>query len=345
MKKIILAILLSVCAVMLLAGCGKKGDNTSKEQITVKKYKGLEIEEVAAMEVTDEDVEASIRTDLASLNKNTTLTEGQAIMGDTVTIDYAGKIDGEAFEGGTDTGHELMLGSNSFIDGFEEGVVGHSVGETFDLNLKFPETYHSAEVAGKDVVFTVTIKSISRLPELTVEILPELGTTATTIEDYKKSVRENLKKNNEETRQIALRNAVIEALAKQCEVKNYPEDKLIKSTTDFIFEESYGAIMNNSGIEAYVVQSHGMTVEEKVKELVKTELAVAYVAEKENIVVTKEEYDAEVKKLAESYGETDVDAFITSFEMVYGEGYIEYNLLKDEVADFLVKHCKQVKAK
>ena len=345
MKKTILAILLSVCAVVLLAGCGKKENNASKEQITVKKYKGLEIEDVAPMEVTDADVEASILTDLSSLGKNTTLTAGQAIMGDTVTIDYAGKIDGVAFEGGTDTGHELMLGSNSFIDGFEEGVVGHSVGETFDLNLKFPETYHSAEVAGKDVVFTVTIKSISRLPELTVEILPELGTTATTIEDYKKSVRENLKKNNEETRQIALRNAVIEALAKQCEVKNYPEDKLIKSTTDFIFEESYGAIMNNSGIEAYVVQSHGMTVAEKVKELVKTELAVAYVAEKENIVVTKEEYDAEVKKLAESYGEKDVDAFITSFEMVYGEGYIEYNLLKDEVADFLVKHCKQVKAK
>ena len=112
MKKLLTMLLVGACALMLLAGCGKKDGEDLGSQISVKKYKGLEIEEVAVLEVTDADVEASIRTDLGLLKKNVELTEGEAILGDTVTIDYAGKVDGVAFQGGTASNQELTLGSN-----------------------------------------------------------------------------------------------------------------------------------------------------------------------------------------------------------------------------------------
>lgn len=345
MKKLLTMLLVGACALMLLAGCGKKDGEDLGSQISVKKYKGLEIEEVAVLEVTDADVEASIRTDLGLLKKNVELTEGEAILGDTVTIDYAGKVDGVAFQGGTASNQELTLGSNQFIPGFEDKVVGHKVGETFDIEVTFPTGYQEASLAGKDAVFTVTIHKISRLPELTEDLLAEIGTTAKTIEEYKKQTRENLEKSNKETAQISQRSTILTALLEQCEIKNYPEDTLIKKAKDFVFEESYGALTNSMGIDTYVEQNYGMSTEDKIKELVKEELAIKYIAEKEDIVITEADYEAEVAKLAEAYGETDVEQFKSSFEMVYGEGYIEYNLLKDRVCDFLIKNSKQTKAK
>lgn len=341
MKKIITMILIGACALMIFAGCG----NDASSQISVKKYKGLEIEEVPVVKVTDADVEASIRTDLQALNQNTEIKEGKAILGDTVTLDYAGSVDGVPFDGGTANGQQLTLGSNQFIPGFEDQIVGHAIGETFDIKVTFPTTYQETSLAGKEAVFTIKLHGISRLPELTEDLLPSLGTTAKTIKEYKKLTKENLQKSNEETAKITQRTFIIEALLKQCEVKQYPEDMLLKTAKDFVFEESYGALTNQSGIDAYVQQSYGMSVEEKVKELVKEELAIQYIADKEDIIVSEEEYEQEVAKLANAYGETDVESFKTNFEMVYGEGYIEYNLLKDKVCDFLIKHCKQTKAK
>lgn len=348
MKKKLMLVLLGLCTIALLAGCGdkKKEEKESTDgEITISKYKGLELEEVESAKVTDEDVEASIRTDLSMLKKNTELTSGQTILGDTVTIDYVGKIDGVAFENGSAENFDLMLGSNTFIEGFEEKIIGHSVGETFDIEVKFPEDYHVADKAGKDAVFTVTIHKISRLPELTEALLPELGSTAKTIDEYKKSVKESLEKSNEKTVQVQLRNAAVEKLLKNCKVKEYSQDMLLKLTKDFVYQESYSAIMSNAGIDAAVKESYGMSVEEKVKEMAKEKMAIEYIAKKEGIKVTDKEYEKEVKELAETYGETNVDAFVASFEMVFGEGYIKYNLLKDEVADFLVKEAKMVKGK
>lgn len=337
MKKKWIIIPMTLCVMTLLFGCG------GKSGIKVGKYKGLELEKIETAAITDEEVEAAIRTDLQALNKSTPV-NGPAQMWDDVVIDYVGTLNGEAFEGGTDEDFTLSLGSNTFIDGFEEKIVGHSVGETFDIDLTFPESYGNATLAGQDVVFTITLDSISRLPELTDELLPEIGTSATTVAEYKEEVKKQLETSNEESRQASLQEAALTALVEICEVKTIPEEMLIRITKDLVYQESYGAIVNNLSIDDAVLQSQGMSVEEKVKELATKELAVEYIAEKEDLVVSEQEYEEQVTAMATSYGETDIDAFVTSYEMVYGEGYIKRMMLQEKVGAFLVENCKEVAA-
>ena len=161
MKKKIIAALGGICTVVVMTGCGNKG--ISNDKITIKQYKGLEVEKVDPVEVTDTDVEDSINSTLQTKSTQNDITDRPAQEGDVVTIDYEGKKDGVAFDGGTAQDQQLELGSGSFIDGFEDGIVGHNIGETFDLNLTFPEDYKSEDLAGQAVVFTVTLDKISEV--------------------------------------------------------------------------------------------------------------------------------------------------------------------------------------
>jgi trigger factor len=346
MKKRILSIVITgILLAVMLVGCGT--GNESGKNITIKKYKGLEVEKVEAVAVTDADVEASIQSDLEILGTVIEVTDRAAQMGDTVTIDFVGKKDGVAFEGGSAEDQELELGSGMFIEGFETGIVGKKIGETFNLNLKFPENYTSEALAGQAVVFTVTLDKITykEIPELTDAILPEIGTTAKTVEEYKASVRKSLEESNAETAKESMKQAVLEALLEQCEVKNYPDDKLIEIGKNFIFQESYMALMGGKNIDDSVYSNYEKTVEEKVKELTTMQLAIDLIAEKEAIKVTLDEYDKEVATLAAAYGSTDVDSFVSEYESVYGEGFIRSELLKTKVANFLIDNCKYKSAK
>ena len=149
--------------------------------------------------------------------------------GDTVNIDYVGKRDGEAFDGGTASGYNLTIGSHSFIDGFEEGLVGKKVGETVDLDLTFPEDYQNQEMAGVDVVFTVTINKIVEVDEtaefeLNDEFVKQYF-QFDTVEDYMKEVKSYLKTTNESNKTMDTRQAVIDQLQEICEV-NLPQELL-----------------------------------------------------------------------------------------------------------------------
>ena len=158
MKRIISIMLVGILTLTMLVGCGA----VSNDNIKIKKYKGLEIEKVVVADVTDEDVEASIKSDLETLATTEEIKNRPAQMGDIVVIDFVGKENGTEFEGGSGTDSRLELGSGMFIPGFEDGVVGKNIGETFDLNLTFPADYAlSPDMAGKAVVFTVTLKSIT----------------------------------------------------------------------------------------------------------------------------------------------------------------------------------------
>ena len=346
MKKRILSIVITgILLVVMLVGCGT--GNASGKDITIKKYKGLEIEKVEAVAVTDADVEASIQSDLEILGTVIEVTDRAAQMGDTVTIDFVGKKDGVAFEGGSAEDQELELGSGMFIEGFETGIVGKKIGETFNLNLKFPENYSTETLAGQAVVFTVTLDKITykEIPELTDDILPEIGTTAKTVDEYKVSVRKSLEESNAETAKESMKQAILKALLEQCEVKNYPDDKLIEIGKNFIFQESYMALMGGKNIDDAVYSNYEKTVEAKVKELTAMQLAIEFIAEKEAIKVTLDEYDKEVASLAAAYGATDVESFVSEYESVYGEGFIRSELLKTKVANFLLDNCKYKSAK
>lgn len=339
MKKKILLVCLALCMVALAFGCGnEEKEGKAKDYVKVGKYKGLEIEEVSISKVTDADVEAAIRSDLQTLEQGTEV-KGPAQVGDTTTIDYLGKINGVAFEGGEAKDHELTLGSGEFIEGFEEQVVGHNVGETFDINVTFPENYGN-ELAGQKAVFTINLKKIVRLPELTDDLLPKLGTKATTVKEYKELVKKELEKSNKEVAQSKNQEAVIKELLEKCEMKKYPTSRLIRITKELVYQESYGAIMNNIGIDQAVEQAYGKKVEDRAKDLLMTELAVEYIAEKEDIIVSEKEYEEKTTELAAMYGETSVEGFIQSYESIYGEGYIKRMMLQEKVAAFLLKHAK-----
>ena len=339
MKKKILLVCLALCMVALAFGCGnEEKEGKAKDYVKVGKYKGLEIKEVSISKVTDADVEAAIRSDLQTLEQGTEV-KGPAQLGDTTTIDYLGKINGVAFEGGEAKDHELTLGSGEFIERFEEQVVGHNVGETFDINVTFPENYGN-ELAGQKAVFTINLKKIVRLPELTDDLLPKLGTKATTVKEYKELVKKELEKSNKEVAQSKNQEAVIKELLEKCEMKKYPTSRLIRITKELVYQESYGAIMNNIGIDQAVEQAYGKKVEDRAKDLLMTELAVEYIAEKEDIIVSEKEYEEKTTELAAMYGETSVEGFIQSYESIYGEGYIKRMMLQEKVAAFLLKHAK-----
>ena len=226
MKKKLAVLAAGICALSLfLTGCSGE---ISNDYVTITKYKGVEIDKVDADTVSDNDVEAQINSVLQSKSTTTEVTDRAAQTGDTVTIDYEGKKDGEAFKGGTATDAQLTLGSGQFIDGFEDGVVGHNIGDTFDLDLTFPENYGNEDLAGQAVVFTVTLKGISQtdVPELTDEFVQSVSDTSKTVEEYKKEIKKSLKKNGKENQQNTIKENAWKAVLENTTVNKYPKKDL-----------------------------------------------------------------------------------------------------------------------
>ena len=343
MKKRFVTIVAGICAMALLGGCAGSKGALSNDNITIKKYKGLEVDKVETIAVTDEDVEMSIQSDLETLATKTDIKDRPAQLGDIAIIDFEGKKDGVAFEGGAGTDYELELGSGQFIDGFEDGVVGHNIGETFDLDLTFPENYSSEELAGQAVVFTVTLKGLQEkhVPELTVDILAQLESKATTIEEYRAQMRSDLEVSNQETAESTLLSSVWETLVKNCEIKKFPEGMLDEYVKDLEEQYSYYAQMYGMEIEEFFKQIFGMSAKEVAKTTATQELAMALIAEKEGLTIKDKDYEAGVKDLASQYGYEDTEEFLKA----YGEDSIRKALLQEKVGKFLVDNCVQVEPK
>ncbi|MBP3462122.1 MAG: trigger factor [Tyzzerella sp.] len=343
MKKRFVTIVAGICAMALLGGCAGSKGALSNDNITIKKYKGLEVDKVETIAVTDEDVEMSIQSDLETLATKTDIKDRPAQLGDIAIIDFEGKKDGVAFEGGAGTDYELELGSGQFIDGFEDGVVGHNIGETFDLDLTFPENYSSEELAGQAVVFTVTLKGLQEkhVPELTVDILAQLESKATTIEEYRAQIRSDLKVSNQETAESTLLSSVWETLVKNCEIKKFPEGMLDEYVKNLEEQYSYYAQMYGMEIEEFFKQIFGMSAKEVAKTTATQELAMALIAEKEGLTIKDKDYEAGVKDLASQYGYEDTEEFLKA----YGEDSIRKALLQEKVGKFLVDNCVQVEPK
>ncbi len=306
----------------------------ASEYVTLGEYKGLTVE-VDPVEVTDEQVMDKI----ASETKQT-LTEGTVEDGDTVNIDYVGKIDGEEFDGGSAEGYDLEIGSCTFIDGFEDGIIGMQVGDTKDLELTFPEDYHSEELAGKDVVFTVTVNSISRVPELTDEVADSVveGMTA---EAYQESVRQDLEDAAKESQKSDAQQKLLQAVYENATISGYPEENLqytIKRATDYY---EWLASMYGMSLDDYLT-NYGMTQDEfkeqiqpVAEEALGEEMTLLAIAKEENIEVSDEEYEAGLERYAEAQGMDDP----SKLEEAYGENYIRNSLLQEKVLDFLYENA------
>ena len=294
-------------------------------------------------EVSDEDVDNYIQ---AVRQQNMAEAEGAAAEdGDTVNIDFVGKMDGQEFDGGSAQGQEVTIGSGSFIDGFEDSIIGHKAGETYDWNGQFPDPYESKpEYAGKPVTFTITVNSVMRMPELTDEFVQTVSEESKTVDEYKEEVKKLLEDSAEDNYQYDLESEAWETVVEKAEVISYPEDEVKEAEEQII--NNYKSLAEAYGMEYEdYITSQGMEVEDFEKQVnevaensVKQKYLAQAIAEKEKLTLTDEEYEEEFKKLAEEYGYPDVDTMKESAS----EDELKNIVLQNKVKEWLADNCIQV---
>lgn len=298
---------------------------------------------LSEIEYPDEKVEESIKTQLDNHKAISTSTDIVAKNGDKVNIDFAGTVDGEAFDGGTSTAYDLTLGSNSFIDDFEAQIEGHKPGDSFDVEVTFPTDYGTATLAGKDVVFAVKLNGIYVAPEFTDEFVQEyLSDYATTAEGYRQYLKDTNYKNNLITyvEKYVVANSTFKsfpsAYFKQMK-GNYKANEIARMNYNNQIYQQYFGTNGYESFEAYLSQTYSQTeeefdnsIEERVSDTVKYAIFCQAVAEKEGITATIDE----VKEYYISNGGTE-DNFNSQIEN-YGQGYLVQQYLDQKVRDFIV---------
>lgn len=350
MKRFLATVLATVLTASALVGCGNNSaDEKNLSSIDLEKYvtsvgeyKGLELIGEKP-EITDEYMQSYVDYMLENSKEPVAVTGRPVQAGDVVNINYEGKKDGVAFEGGTAQGYDLEIGSGSFIDGFEDGLVGCNVGDTVDLNLTFPEQYHSEELAGQAVVFTVTINSISELvkPELTDEFVKTLGVE--NVEQFYQEVRLSLEEGANATYENELQTQITEKLMEICEFS----DEVPEGLFSYYKEQIYANFENQAasmgiGLTDFLSLYYGMTEEQFESEIetgaansARQAMACAIIAQKEGLLVTDEELNASIEENYVNFGFESVDAFMKDGKP---EDYRDY-LLTTKVLDFLMENA------
>lgn len=347
MKKLAV-LLLAACTAFSLVGCGSK--ELKNEYVTISEYKGVEIEKEDVAEVTDADVDTEINSRLEAAATSTEVKDRPVQSGDTATIDYVGKKDGKEFEGGSATDYPLEIGSGTFIEGFEEGIIGHKIGDKFDLNLTFPENYGNADLAGKPVVFTVTVKSIQQknVPELNDEFVKKNSKKSKTVDEYKKEVKAELEKTNKEKYESSMKEKAWAEVIDNTEVTKYPQDKVDEVKDQY--RSQYEQMASYYGVEFSEFISQYMNMDEDkfneeldkaAKNSVKQELAAELIAKEMKLTPTDKEYEKIYEDYASQYGFSDVDAMKEQI----GEDQLKEMAVQDKVLDWVVDNAKQVEPK
>lgn len=276
-----------------------------KPDVTLGEYKGMEVPK-SEISVTDEEVDAEIRKEIEK-NSRVVETEGPAENGDTVTLDFEGFVDEVAFEGGKGTDYPLTLGSNSFIPGFEEQLVGANAGDHVEVKVTFPEAYQAEELAGKDAVFQCDIKKVEtkEYPELDDEFAQEVS-EFDTLAEYKEDVKKNLVEKKEKEALQAKEDAAVEKAVANAQME-IPEAMIDTQARQML--DDFARRMQSQGLsmEQYV-QFTGQSIDQMLEEMkpqalqrIQTRLVLEKVAEVENTQPTEEEVEEELAKMAEMY--------------------------------------------
>ena len=285
-----------------------------RPDVKLGEYKNLGIERTVD-EVTDDDVNADIERARDRSSRYIEVTDRPAKLDDQVNIDYAGFLGEEQFEGGTAQGHDLVLGSGSFIPGFEDQLVGAEVGQELDVNVTFPENYHAENLAGKPVVFKVKVNSIQEkeMPALDEDFVKEVSETADTVEEYKAEIRANLEKAADSRAETAFENEVIEAVCEKAKVdipNAMVEDQIDSMLRDMEMRMMYQGMKLDDYFK-YTGQTREQVrdmYKPQAEERVLSQLVIEAVKKAENIEATDEEIDAEIAKYAEQ-SKMELDKF------------------------------------
>ncbi len=284
-----------------------------RPDVTLGEYKALSVEVAPKHEVTEEEVDERIKQDQQKGARTLDVTDRTVDYNDTVNLDYAGSVDGVAFAGGTAQGQTLKIGSGQFIPGFEEQMVGMAIGEEKDLEVTFPEQYHSEELAGKAAVFHVKVNSITmtELPELDDDFAQDNGFDS--FADYKANVEKQLNERAETNYNVTIENALIEAAVKNAEM-DIPEAMIAEQTNYILRDMEYRMMYQGLRMEDYLKYT-GQTREAlaeqykgEAEQRVKIELTLEAIRKAEGLEPTEEEVDVQIAKQAERMGQ-EVEAF------------------------------------
>ncbi|MBQ7740144.1 MAG: trigger factor [Eubacterium sp.] len=311
-------------------------------EVKLGKYTGLKAK-YGETEATDEDVENELKNMQERNSRLVTVEDKAAELGNTAEIDFEGFLDGEAFEGGKGENFPLELGSGQFIPGFEDQVVGHKVGEEFDVNVTFPEEYGEESLAGKDVVFKVKINEIKakELPELDDEFAKDVDDEVDTLDELKEKLKKDISERKEANAKTEFENALIDKVVDKMEAE-IPECMNEQKTDELVQDYSYRLQMQGLDLNTYL-QYLGQTIEqfkEQFKEgaakQVKVALALEAIAKAENIEATDEEIEAEINKLAEQY-KMEAD----QIKAAVSEAQLKQDIVTKKAIDFVVDNAKK----
>ena len=349
MKKIICTSI--IIGMLVLTACGSdvnlyEGLNLS-DYLKVGEYKGVKAEKIE-VKVEKSEIGDAIVEALKAATKDVDLSKGDEVKkGDTVNIDYVGKVDGKKFEGGSAEGQELLLGSGTYITGFEEGLVGHKVGEqNIELALAFPPDYDKEELQGKDVIFTVKINAATRPeePEYNDAFVKTLGDYKNT-EEYEKAVEKQIYKAKKEEAEQNQKTEIWSQVLADTEVKQYPKEVVKHYMESFDQQIDYYADQQGVDRKDFIAKYYGVSTEKELKKqlkdyaqtLVKQEMLLEYIAEKEEISYTDEEVE-KLKKDIESQGYDNKTVEIETGRTM--DQYVHIELLYEKVLDFLQENAK-----
>ena len=313
----------------------------TKPEVKPGKYKGIEIKKVE-YNVSDEDINHELGHMQERNSRMVTVDDRAVENGDITVIDFEGFVDGKAFEGGKAEGHELTIGSNTFIPGFEDQIIGMKIDEEKDINVKFPEEYFSKELAGKDATFKVKLHEIKKkeLPELDDEFAKDVS-EFDTLKELKESIKEKLEKENEQKAKYETEEAAIKAVCDNTEI-DIPSG-MIETEIDHM-EKDMEQRMQYQGLTLDMyLQMIGKTKEEfrkeyedQAKDAVKSRLVIEAVANEEKIEADDKEVDEKIKEMAENYGKTEDE--LKSNESL--RNYLKENLKTEKTIEFIVKNAK-----
>ena len=314
----------------------------TKPEAELGKYKGIEIKKVE-YNVTDEDIEHELHHMQEHNSRLITIEDRPVEKGDIATIDFEGFVDGKAFEGGKAEGHDLEIGSNTFIPGFEDQVIGMKIDEEKDINVKFPDEYFSKDLAGKDATFKVKAHEIKKkeLPKLDDEFAKDVS-EFDTLKELKEDIKNKQQKQNEEKAKYETQDAVIKALCENVKV-DIPSGMVEMEIDNMIKDIEQRLSYQGLKLEQYL-QMMGKTNEDMRKEYepqaiegIKSRLALEAVIKAEKIEATDKEIDEKMKEMAKNYGKEDDKEFLKNENV---RNYIKQGIESEKAIDFLLENAK-----
>ena len=341
MKRFLSLTLVIFSLLTLLTACGKTSNvlfvNTDFDKVmTLAEYKGLELDTSSDdfKELFDNTVASDVKSNSLYMEK----TEGTVLEGDIANIDFVGKKDGVAFDGGTGASYDLEIGSGSFIPGFESGLIGVKIGDTVDLNLTFPKDYGKEELNGQDVVFTVTVNSV----QTTEGVEPK--------DIYKDLGYETLEKYESDVKERAIKNYFLEAVTANSEIKEYPEEdiKILQTQIKDALENNISTYYGMT-LDAYITKMGTTLVEfesdllnNQIKPLIEDIMPLYAILEKEGVKVTQKDTDAKLDEIVKEYEDAGTTTDAATLKKSLGEYSIE-GLIVEEKAYEIIKGYAKIK--